>query len=373
MNKIILIDGNNLAIRHAFANSELSVTTGNAEGDFNPDDLFSSNMVFPTGVLHGFFETIGALREQFPDTYVAVVWDGGYKQRTTLTSEAVKRGIIKEGYKENRRKKEKPKEIEDMQKQKPILDQMLRSTAIPQLFVRDHEADDVIASCIKKHCDTSRIMVVTTDKDFYQLLSDNVALYRTDSVFTKKDFVGIYGIQPEQWIDVGALAGDNSDNIFSPPGWGETTALNAIKQFGTYQKVLDAYRSELEPLRVKYPDITAENASLFEQLRSLVTEKGKPVYPDVWPGMPFSGLALAIAQKVCKTKVHKSKVVALMYEERVRLAYELKKMISSIEIDGLPVCEQHGPEKFLEYCEQYKLRQVADKADIFCSPQVVMA
>lgn len=378
MNKLILVDGNNLAIRNAFANSDLCVSLVEDKDNFNPDDIFDKEVVFPTSVLHGFLKSIVVVSKEYPDAYIVIVWDGGYDKRRDLTVDGVDRGIIKEGYKQNRRKKEAPQEILDFQKQKPILQNMLRQTNIPQLRVEGEECDDLIASCAVKFSSDQTVIVYSTDKDFYQVLDENVLLLRSsfvsgeNTLVTIDDFRSKFGIEPWQWVDVGALAGDTGDNIFSAPGWGEETALKEIRVHKTYVKVLEAFHVELDKYRRMYPDPDSSDLSTFEKLCGISTPSGKPTYPDAWPEMPFLGLAVALHNKTCKDKVSKTKLKALMYEDRIHLAYKLKKMDVDISVSTLPAWERNNRDAFVKYCKTYKLSEVEEVADILCRPQRIL-
>lgn len=371
MKTIILIDGNNLAIRNAFANAGLYASLAKDTETFNPDNLFDDNIVFPTGVLHGFFQSLVMLKNQYPDCYILVLWDKGYDQRLKLSREAVQRGIIKQAYKENRIKKEMPKEIEEMKTQRPVLIDMLQATSIPQFSLPGEEADDLIASYAEKYGKEYRVIINSTDEDFYQVLAEHVAIFKKEDEYTMENFVGQYGLRPPQWVDVGAMQGDSGDNIISLPGWGEVTAVKAIQQYGSYQAVLNQYHKELDPLRVQYPDIPVGDTERFARLQSAATESGKPVFPDIWEGMPFSGLALAVHEKVCKTKIPKAKLVAMMYEARTHVAYQLKQMNRKLEIPDLPTKDTARPDAFLEICVKYQLNEVGARADLLCAGQTV--
>ena len=166
--KLLLIDGNNLAIRSAFANSELSVRLQSVKNEeVHPDDAFDSGESFPTGVLHGFFRSVAMLKGKYPDHYMAIAWDGGNTRRRNLTKPAVEAGIIPEDYKENRLSGEPKKEIENFIKQKEDLRKAISYTNIPQIVVNGEEADDVIASYVSKYSGVAtEIILFTTDKDY---------------------------------------------------------------------------------------------------------------------------------------------------------------------------------------------------------------
>lgn len=92
------------------------------------------------------------------------------------------------------------------------------------------EADDIIGKVCKKY-KLAEIVIVTSDHDMYQLLTDKVCILHpsTNQYFTKKMFVEKYGIQPKMWKRVKCMAGCDSDNVAGVPGIGELTALKYIK------------------------------------------------------------------------------------------------------------------------------------------------
>ena len=114
--KYLLIDGNNLAIRSAFANEELSAQSG-----------------IPTGVHYGMFQSLIYLREKFPEHKMLVVWDGKSKRRMDESTEAVENGLIKSVYKANRKKDEPPQPLLDFYEQAPFLKRGIEQTGIPQI------------------------------------------------------------------------------------------------------------------------------------------------------------------------------------------------------------------------------------------------
>lgn len=370
--KLMIIDGNNLAIRSAFANSELSTILQESRDEIHPDEALDSGERFPTGVLHGFFRSLAMLRNSYPEHYLSIVWDGGNTRRTTLTDPAVIEGLIPSGYKANRKTEEEPKrEIANFLKQKEDLRKALSFTNIPQIVMKDEEADDLAASYCAKYANIcEQILVFTTDKDYYQLLSPVVSNLRADDLVTEESFKSTYGITPSQWVDVGGFSGDVSDNIFGVPGWGEKTSLAAIQQNGTLESVYEAYHRECDELRVKYPDLSGED---FERLAKMKTPKDNLKYPGIFAGTPFTGVAMASEEK--KLKKPKSVINALMHEKRARLAKVLKKMVFDLSIPNLPGTLGTKPwdrkldGEFLDFCRRFNLNEVSEDYEIICGKQ----
>jgi len=112
----------------------------------------------------------------------------------------------------------------------------IRREILPQMGFKNikiksgYEADDLIAYYALKYYKRKTI-IVSTDKDLYQLLGRKVSIYnpKTKKEFTVDDFRRAYGISPKEWSRVKSIAGDSSDNIKGIAGVGEKTALKYIK------------------------------------------------------------------------------------------------------------------------------------------------
>ena len=311
------------------------------------------------------------LRKNYQDHYLAIVWDGGYTARLDLTKLAKANKIIPELYKENRKGKPTPPAVINLEKQKPELRGMLSSTNIPQIVMPGEEADDVVASYAKRYASSAQdIVLYTNDKDYFQLLRGNIRGLIGDKLYDEHLFAAMKGVTPQQWTDVGGLEGDDGDNIFGVPGWGEKTSIEKIKEFGTLENLFAAYHKELDPLRQTYPDLQGEG---FKELKSLKTPSGAEKYPEVYPHMPFTGVALALEKKLVKKP--KVMVSALMFEERARLAKVLKTMRADLDIpdlpgwNGTPAWNRQKKDEFIKYCSKYRLNEVLVVSELLCAPQ----
>lgn len=349
--KYLLIDGNNLAVRAAFANEGLK----NADG-------------IPTGVHYGVFQSLINLRQKFPNHKILIAWDGKSKRRMLESTQAVASGIIPEAYKENRKKDEMPQPLKDFYTQAPFLQKGIGQTGLAQIRLYDFEADDVIASYAKALKVISEdVVLVTSDKDYYQLLDQNVRLWDGMKMaeITYDNWKSEWGIEPAQWADVGALMGDDGDNIFGVPGWGEKTATKVIKKFETWKKALEAYHKTYEKARKDYPDLKdAPNGDVqFAYLKNKKSEKGRFIYPEITFDMPYTGVLLAFDQD--QIDASKTEIMALMFEKRVELAYSLKKMDDVI--DELPEFEKNplNREKLNEYFDFYDITTLQGAIDLF--------
>jgi len=345
--KFLFIDGNNLAIRSAFGNK----------------DLKDKNGVF-TGIHYGFFKALISLKKKFKDYQFVICWNGKSKRRIKLSLENVEKKIIKSAYKANREKNKTDEKFIDFYKQLPQLQEAIAYTGIQQVYLPDFEADDVIAAYCKLLRDNNEIIASTTDHDYYQILHTNVSLWDGlhFKMITKKDFEDEYKITPEQYVDMGALMGDNGDNIFSIPAWGDKTALEEIQKHGSYKNVLDYYIKQYGHLEEKFPKI--DSMLDLESLRLITTKSGKVKYPDIYYGMPFSGVALAVEQGKAKPLPQKA-IMLLMYQERLQVAYSLKKVDD--DIVDLPAIMAETPQidKLLEYFDKYSIKSLGGDIGVF--------
>jgi 5'-3' exonuclease len=252
----------------------------------------------------------------------------------------------------------------DFYKQLPQLQEAIAYTGIQQVYLPDFEADDVIAAYCKKMRDENEIIASTTDHDYYQVLHQNVSIWDGlhFKMITKKDFVDKYGITPEQYVDVGALMGDAGDAIFAIPSWGEKTALQEIRGYGSYKNVLDYFAKQYGHLEEQFPII--ESMLDLESLKLQTTKSGKQKYPDVYYGMPFSGVALAVEQGKTKPLPQKA-LMLLMYQERLDVAYSLKKVDD--DIADLPLIKAESPqlEKLQEYFDKYSIKSLGEDIGVF--------
>jgi len=135
---------------------------------------------------------------------------------------------------------------EDLSKSIPYIKALIEAFNIPILFVDGYEADDVIGTLAKKAEKEGFITyMVTSDKDFGQLVNDNILIYKPGRMGEKSEIVGKgqvcekFGIKrPEQVIDMLGLWGDSSDNIPGVPGVGEVTARKLIAEFDNIENLI---------------------------------------------------------------------------------------------------------------------------------------
>jgi DNA polymerase I len=232
---LFLVDGNNLAYRAYFALPEELATT---EG-------------FPTNALLGFTNMLFKLLSDYRPRGVAVAWDTSPVHRKELDAE----------YKVDRRP------MPDLlREQFPHFRPIVEAFGYQNLEFEGWEADDVIATLAARADEAGvKTCVVSTDRDAFQLVTENVRLMMTPRgvadvhVYTPERVFARYGVTPEQVPDFIGLKGDTSDNIPGVPGIGDKTAGQLIAQYGSLEGVLE-HVDELSPARAKNLREHAEQA-----------------------------------------------------------------------------------------------------------------
>src|SRR5512145_343283 len=224
--ELFLVDGNNLAYRAYFALPEELATT---EG-------------FPTNALLGFTNMLFKLLSDYRPRGVAVAWDTKPVHRKEIDAE----------YKSERRP------MPDLlREQFPHFRPIVEAFGYRNLEFEGWEADDVIAT-LATHADEADIKtcVVSTDRDAFQLVSENVCMMMTPRgvadvhVYTPERVELRYGVRHDQVPDFIGLKGDPSDNIPGIPGIGDKTAGQLISQYGSLESVIE-HVDELSPARRK--------------------------------------------------------------------------------------------------------------------------
>ena len=191
-----------------------------------------------TSAIMGFLNTLNEVLTKEKPTHIGVAFD---PHGPTFRSEAFP------AYKAQR--EETP---EDIRKAVPIIKDLLKAYRIPILQVDGFEADDVIGTLAKKAGSNGiETYMLTPDKDYGQLVSDNVKIFRPRhgggyETMGPKEVCEKYGIpSTESVIDLLALMGDSADNFPGCPGVGEKTAVKLINDFGSIEGLL-ARSSEIK-------------------------------------------------------------------------------------------------------------------------------
>lgn len=207
---IVLVDGNSTLYRAYFAIRGLSTSKG-----------------FPTNAIFGFVQTINKIENQFKPEAISVAFDVAKK---TFRNEIFK------DYKAGR-----PPMPEDLLVQIPKIKEFLKIKGIQIWEFENYEADDLIATVASQYSKKEKVLIVSSDKDLFQLIDDNIMIYQAgkDVIMTKKETEEKFGVLPEQIVDFLSLMGDSSDNIPGVKGVGEKTAAKLIREFKTLENLYE--------------------------------------------------------------------------------------------------------------------------------------
>jgi DNA polymerase I len=213
--ELFLIDGNSLVYRAFFALPE-SIATSDGR---------------PTNAIFGFASMLVKIITDYGIKPTVVVWDAGSSGRKEVYAD----------YKAQRT--ERPSLLGE---QWPAFEPLVEAFGYQNIRAQGFEADDVIATLTKRAVQEGiEVMVVTGDRDAYQLVDDGHVKIMTTSrgitdtrVYDREGVIDRYGIPPELIPDFIGLKGDTSDNIPGVPGIGDKTAAQLLNQFGTLEEVL---------------------------------------------------------------------------------------------------------------------------------------
>ena len=266
--KLFLIDGYSIIFRAFYALPPLS----NSRGE-------------PTNAVYGFVRMLHKLiREEEPDL-IAVALD---------TSKPTVRTERFADYKANRAPMP-----DDLRSQMPHIRRVIEAMKMPILEYPGYEADDVIGTVTKKAVEGGHdVVLVTADKDFMQLVGDQVLMYRTkreedSEILDAKGVEEYFGVPPERVIDVLALMGDSVDNVPGVPGIGEKGAKKLIQEYGSLIELLD--RAE-EVKRKNYREGLLQNreqALLSQELVTIHTDLDVDFEPKAFAREEPDGPTLA--------------------------------------------------------------------------------
>ena len=212
--ELFLIDGNSLAYRAFFA---------------LPETIATSRGV-PTNAIFGFASMLVKILTDYGVKPTLVAWDAGMSGREVQYEE----------YKAERRKRP-----DLLSEQWPHLSPLVDAMGYQNVKVEGFEADDVIATlATQAHEKGIDVMVVTGDRDMFQLVQPGVRVMATSRgitdtvVYDEQAVLDRYGIPADKITDFYGLKGDTSDNIPGVPGIGDKTAAQLLQEFGTLEEVL---------------------------------------------------------------------------------------------------------------------------------------
>ncbi len=246
--ELFLIDGNSLAYRAFFALPE-SIATHDGR---------------PTNAIYGLASMFAKMLIDHDPAAVVVCWDAGWSGRE----------LTYEPYKSQR--KPRPDLLRD---QWPHLMPLAESFGFTNIKVDGYEADDVIASLTRRAREEGlKVMVVSGDRDVYQLVEDGVRVMTTSrgvtdtKIYDRDGVIERYGVSPELVTDLIGLKGDTSDNIPGVPGIGDKTAAQLLQEYGDLEGVLANIDKISGAKRKENLTNHTEDARISKQLATAITD-----------------------------------------------------------------------------------------------------
>ncbi|MGC8866845.1 MAG: DNA polymerase [Elusimicrobiales bacterium] len=208
------------------------------------------------GALYGFTRLIVKILKR--TSHIAVCYD---------SKRNIKKDIFSD-YKANRKKID-----DELIKQIEMSKETLCGLGIKYVEFEGYEADDIIASIVKKfYYNVDRIIITSLDKDLFQLINEKVFLWdgKSESYFDSNYVLEKYGVSPSSIRDLLVLCGDSSDNIAGVNGIGLKTAAKIISDYESVDKILSTPLSEKDS---KYIRKIKESRDVIEKARILVSLK----------------------------------------------------------------------------------------------------
>jgi DNA polymerase-1 len=248
--RIVLVDAANCLYRAFFALPPLRASDG-----------------FPTGALHGFAQMLAKVRREERPSAMAVVFDApGPTFRKEIYGE----------YKATR-----DAQPEELTAQFPVAREIVEASGIPLLEVPGVEADDVIASLVRRAPPDAEVVIVSTDRDLMQLVSDRVVLLDTmrDRRIGPAEVEARFGVPPSRVLDVRALVGDSTDNIPGVKGIGEKGAAKLIQEWGSLEALLEHAAQVANKRAREALESQADAARLSKRLATLQSDAPLPEEP----------------------------------------------------------------------------------------------
>lgn len=298
--KIAVIDGNSLMHRayHAVP------PTMNA-----PDGT-------PTNAVFGFMSMLLKFIDVSDPDGIVCAFDAG---RPKFRMEAL------EQYKAQR-----PPMDDDLRVQFPLIEDLLTSMNIPVVKVKGWEGDDILGTISARgDADDFDTLLVTGDKDAYQLASDHTRIVTTKkgisdiAVYTPAEVLERYGVTPAQFPDFLGLMGDSSDNIPGVPGIGAKTAAKLLQKFKTMEGIYE----NLDQLKGKQLENVRDNrdaAFLSREVATIVRDLDFPLDLNDVSFPSYDEASVTEAFGKLHFQSHLDKVVALIGGEVSRDTLELK-------------------------------------------------
>jgi len=246
--ELFLLDGNSLAYRAFFA---LPESIGTSDGR-------------PTNAIYGLASMLAKIVTEMKPAGVVVAWDAGMSGREKTY---------------DLYKAQRPSRPDLLREQWPHLIPLVEAFGYTNVRVEGFEADDVIGSLARRAQEQGiPVMVVSGDRDVYQLVGDGIRVMTTSrgvtetKVYDREGVIERYGVPPEMVTDLIGLKGDTSDNIPGVPGIGDKTAAQLLQEFGSLEEVLASVEKISGAKRKQNLVEHAEDARISKQLATLQCE-----------------------------------------------------------------------------------------------------
>jgi DNA polymerase I len=246
--ELFLLDGNSLAYRAFFA---LPESIGTSDGR-------------PTNAIYGLASMLVKIVVEHRPAGLVVAWDAGMSGREQTY---------------DLYKAQRPPRPDLLAEQWPHLMPLVEAFGYTNVKVEGYEADDVIGTLARRAQEQGLpVMVVSGDRDVYQLVGDGIRVMTTSrgvtetKVYDRDGVVERYGVPPELVTDLIGLKGDTSDNIPGVPGIGDKTAAQLLQEFGSLEEVLANVDKVSGAKRKQNLVEHADDARISKQLATLDCE-----------------------------------------------------------------------------------------------------
>lgn len=359
MKKLFLLDGMALIYRAYFALSK------------NPR-LTSYGL--NTGAIMGFTNTLLEVLKNQEPSHIAVVFD---------TAAPTNRHIEFESYKANRQSMP-----EDLSAAIPYIFRLIEGFNIPIITMDGFEADDIIGTLAKKgEKEGFTVYCMTPDKDFGQLVSDNIFIYKPARMGNGAETLGVAEIL-EKWeindvlqvIDILGLWGDAVDNIPGIPGIGEKTAKKLIQEFGSIENLVqntDKLKGKLQQNVITYTDqglISKKLATIildvpveFDEQALQLESPNKEVLESLFSELEFRTLGKRVfGEEFSIIESNKSNQMDLFTQHELVVSAELSETtLETTPLNTLSTTE-HTYELVDDSIKQQALAQLLGAESSFC-------
>lgn len=213
---ILLIDGENILHQSFHKFEKLKSTDGK-----------------PSGAIFGFFKSLHMYIDRFNPTKVYITFDNGHSEF---------RDKLNPNYKGHR--KNISIDYDSLQKQKSEIIKILRYLRINYVFDKhklyNYEGDDFLAYLVLKEFNKEKVTIVSSDKDFNQLISKSVKIFnpRKEQYIREDNCKELFDYSPEETVDYLSLVGDKSDDIDGYPGMGPKKTRAFLDKYGSIKSYL---------------------------------------------------------------------------------------------------------------------------------------